>query len=57
MGKHSQAAIEIEDSLRFLTIYQGMLGEKHLQVLRRIINNATRKEEMSKMRRHLENKG
>jgi len=57
MGKHSQAAVEIEESLRFLTAYQGMLKEPQLQVLRRILNNAARKEEMGKMRRYLENKG
>lgn len=53
MGRHKQAAVEIEESLRFLTAYQGMLKEPQLQVLRRIINNAARKEELAKMRRYL----
>jgi hypothetical protein len=54
MSRYKQAAVEIEESLRFLTAYQAMLDEAQLQTLRRIINNAAHKEEMGKMRRYLE---
>ena len=54
MSRYKQAAVEIEESLRFLTAYQSMLNEAQLQTLRRIINNAAHKEEMGKMRRYLE---